>query len=73
MMAILPEARAIGRGALRSEVQTHQDMRLVGGYALWVGAISIGVWRYLDNDMPSGDAVEALWFGGVAIGVTFHF
>jgi hypothetical protein len=48
-------------------------MRLVSGYALWVGAISIGVWRYLDNDMPSGDAVEALWFGGVAIGVTFHF
>jgi hypothetical protein len=46
-------------------------MRL-SGYALWVGAISIGVWRYLDNDMPSGDA-EALWFGGVAIGVTFHF
>jgi hypothetical protein len=30
-------------------------------------------YRPIDNDMPSGDAVEALWFGGVAIGVTFHF
>jgi hypothetical protein len=31
------------------------------------------VWRYLDYNMPSGDAVEDLNFSGAAIGVTFHF
>ena len=37
------------------------------------GGDLFGVWRYLDYDRPAGDAVEARWFGGVAIGVTFHF
>jgi hypothetical protein len=42
------------------------------GYAFDWGDL-VGVWRYLDYNMPSGDAIEDLNFSGAAIGATFHF
>lgn len=42
------------------------------GYAFGWGDL-VGVWRYLDYNMPSGDSIEDLWMSGAAVGVTFHF
>jgi hypothetical protein len=42
------------------------------GYAFDWGDVQ-AVWRYLDYDMPSNDAIESSNFNGAAIGVTFHF
>ena len=42
------------------------------GYAFDWGDLQ-AVWRYLDYDMPSNDAIESMTFNGAAIGVTFHF
>jgi hypothetical protein len=33
----------------------------------------VAVWRYLDYNMPSSDAVSDLYVSGAAVGVTFHF
>jgi hypothetical protein len=50
---------------------TWQGM-LGAGYAFDWGDL-VAVWRYLDYNMPSGEAIEDLSFYGAAIGVTFHF
>jgi hypothetical protein len=49
----------------------------------WLGMVGAGysfdwgdllaVWRYVDYEMPSSDAVQDLYFNGPAFGVTFHF
>jgi hypothetical protein len=45
---------------------------LGAGYSFGWGDV-VGVWRYLDYNMPSKDAIQNLNFNGPAIGVTFHF
>jgi hypothetical protein len=45
---------------------------LGAGYSFEWGEV-VGVWRYLDYEMPSKNAIQDLYFNGPAIGVTFHF
>jgi len=45
---------------------------LGAGYSFGWGDV-VGVWRYLDYNMPSKDAIQNLNFNGPAIGVTVHF
>ena len=42
------------------------------GYSFEWGDV-LGVWRYLDYEMSSKDAIQDAYFSGPAIGVTFHF
>jgi hypothetical protein len=42
------------------------------GYSFGWGDV-VGVWRYLDYNLPSKDAIQNLNFNGPAFGVTFHF
>jgi hypothetical protein len=42
------------------------------GYSFGWGDV-LGVWRYLDYDMPNNDPIQNADFNGPAIGVTFHF
>lgn len=49
----------------------------------WQGIIGVGysfgwgdlfaAWRYLDYNMPSGEAIDTLWMNGAAIGASFRF
>jgi len=42
------------------------------GYSFGWGDV-LGVWRYLDYDLPNKDPVQNADFNGPALGVTFHF
>jgi hypothetical protein len=45
---------------------------LGAGYSFDWGDL-VAVWRYLDYNMPSKDALSDLYISGAAVGVTFHF
>lgn len=42
------------------------------GYSFGWGDV-LAVWRYVDYEMPSKDAIQDLYFNGPAFGVSFHF
>lgn len=42
------------------------------GYRFGWGDV-VAAWRYMDYNLPSGDAIQDLWMSGAAIGATFHF
>jgi hypothetical protein len=42
------------------------------GYSFGWGDV-LGVWRYMDYNMPSKNSIQSADFSGPAIGVTFHF